>query len=195
MTSGHEVVAIIALGMGLMFWITDHASPTSRSLALFLGLAAQVPDVHLERVGRGGEVVAPDLLEDEAAVEHSPRSPQEHLQQGELGAGELDVAGAAQHLAGGDVHGEVGEGEHLLLGAVLGRDDPAQQGTEPGEETPIIEPGEEPATAEPATAPADETVSAEAPATEAAPAEAPAAAAEAWPSFVKYPPHDVLRAP
>lgn len=38
MTSGHEVVAIIALGMGLMFWITDHASPTSRSLALFLGL-------------------------------------------------------------------------------------------------------------------------------------------------------------
>ncbi|MEW6166714.1 MAG: adenylate/guanylate cyclase domain-containing protein [Pseudomonadota bacterium] len=36
--SGYEVVAIIALGMGLMFWLTDRASPTSRALALFLGL-------------------------------------------------------------------------------------------------------------------------------------------------------------
>ncbi|MFA5940641.1 MAG: adenylate/guanylate cyclase domain-containing protein [Sinimarinibacterium sp.] len=38
MTSGHEVVAIIALGMGLAFWLTDRATPTSRWLGLFLGL-------------------------------------------------------------------------------------------------------------------------------------------------------------
>lgn len=38
MSTGHEIVAIIALGMGLMFWITDRPSPTSRALALFLGL-------------------------------------------------------------------------------------------------------------------------------------------------------------
>lgn len=37
-TSGHEVVAIIALGMGLVFWIADWSSPTSRALALFLCL-------------------------------------------------------------------------------------------------------------------------------------------------------------
>lgn len=38
MNSGYEVVALTALGMGLVFWSTDRASPTSRSLALFLGL-------------------------------------------------------------------------------------------------------------------------------------------------------------
>lgn len=38
MTSGHEVVAVIALGMGLAFWVTDRATPTSRWLGLFLGL-------------------------------------------------------------------------------------------------------------------------------------------------------------
>jgi adenylate cyclase len=36
--NGYEVVALIALGMGLVFWSTDRGSPTSRSLALFLGL-------------------------------------------------------------------------------------------------------------------------------------------------------------
>ncbi len=36
--SGFQVVAIIALGMGLVFWITDRANPSSRMLALFLGL-------------------------------------------------------------------------------------------------------------------------------------------------------------
>ena len=38
-------------------------------LATGLGLAAQVADVDLERVGRGREVVAPDLVEDELARE------------------------------------------------------------------------------------------------------------------------------
>ncbi|MES0873467.1 adenylate/guanylate cyclase domain-containing protein [Sinimarinibacterium thermocellulolyticum] len=38
MNSAYEVVALIALGMGLVFWGTDRASPTSRSLALCLGL-------------------------------------------------------------------------------------------------------------------------------------------------------------
>ncbi len=37
-TSGHGVVATIALGMGLIFWLTDHQSRTSRALGLFLFL-------------------------------------------------------------------------------------------------------------------------------------------------------------
>ncbi|MEC9363620.1 MAG: adenylate/guanylate cyclase domain-containing protein [Pseudomonadota bacterium] len=55
MNNGYEVVAIIALGMGLVFWVTDRASPTSRTLAFFLGLLgvsvfgnAQVVDHWLE---------------------------------------------------------------------------------------------------------------------------------------------------
>jgi adenylate cyclase len=36
--SGYLVVSLIALGMGLVFWINDRHSPSSRSLALFLGL-------------------------------------------------------------------------------------------------------------------------------------------------------------
>ena len=83
-------------------------------LALGLGLAAQVADVDLERVGGRGEVVAPDLLEDEGPVEHPARPAQEHLQQRELGAGQLDRAVAAAHLAGGRVQGQVGERQHLV---------------------------------------------------------------------------------
>src|SRR3954465_5571334 len=63
-----------------------------------LGLAAQVADVDLERVRRGREVEAPDLVEQPAALEHPARVPHECLQQGELGPGEADRAGPAQHL-------------------------------------------------------------------------------------------------
>lgn len=38
MDSGYQVVTLIALGMGLVFWITDRQNPSSRSLALFLAL-------------------------------------------------------------------------------------------------------------------------------------------------------------
>lgn len=43
--AGFESVAVVAAGMGLVFWITDRGSPTSRALALFLlfvGLATFV---------------------------------------------------------------------------------------------------------------------------------------------------------
>src|SRR6201999_2838691 len=42
-----------------------------------LELAPQVPDVDLERVGAGAEVIAPDVLEDLAAREHLARVAQE----------------------------------------------------------------------------------------------------------------------
>ncbi|QHS10143.1 adenylate/guanylate cyclase domain-containing protein [Sinimarinibacterium sp. NLF-5-8] len=38
MNTGYEVVAVIALGMGLAFWLSDRKAPTSRALALFVGL-------------------------------------------------------------------------------------------------------------------------------------------------------------
>ncbi len=40
---------------------------------------------------------------------------EEHLQQGELRAGELHLPGAAHHFAGGGVHAQVAEGEHVVL--------------------------------------------------------------------------------
>src|SRR3954451_9851176 len=83
-------------------------------LALRLELAAHVADVHLEAVGRRGEVEAPDLLEDERAVEHPSGAAQEQLEQAELGAGELDRPRAAAHLARGEVHAQVGEGQPLV---------------------------------------------------------------------------------
>ena len=98
-------------------------------LALGLGLAAQVADVDLQRVGRRGEVVAPDLLEDERPLEHPPRPPEEHLEQRELGPGELDLPLAPADLPGGDVHREVGEAEHLV--GVLGLHRAAHQRPQP----------------------------------------------------------------
>ncbi|MDD3762226.1 MAG: adenylate/guanylate cyclase domain-containing protein [Nevskiales bacterium] len=38
MNGGLDVVAIVAMGMGLVFWLTDRPSPSSRALALFLAL-------------------------------------------------------------------------------------------------------------------------------------------------------------
>src|SRR5688572_25185242 len=97
------------MGSGLLEHVAD---PTHRvdqaRLALGLGLAPQVADVDLEGVGSGGEVVAPDLLQDERPVEHPARSPQEHLHQGELGAGHFDLPVAAPHLPGEWVEAEVG---------------------------------------------------------------------------------------
>lgn len=34
--SGLEVVALLACGMGVAFWVTDRDSPTSRAMAVFL---------------------------------------------------------------------------------------------------------------------------------------------------------------
>ena len=61
-------------------------------LAVRLGLPAQVADVDVERVRGRPEVVAPDTLEDQRALEHLPRVAQEQLEQVELGAGQLDLA-------------------------------------------------------------------------------------------------------
>ncbi len=38
MIGGLDIVAIIAVGMGLVFWLTDRSSPSSRALALFFAL-------------------------------------------------------------------------------------------------------------------------------------------------------------
>ncbi len=52
MNSGYEVVAIVALGMGLVFWMTDREAPTSRSLALFLGLLGLAVFVNAQVIER-----------------------------------------------------------------------------------------------------------------------------------------------
>ncbi len=63
-TSGHEVVATFALGMGLIFFLTDAKSRTSRSLGLFLfllGIAiyanARVPEYWLGELPRWARFV------------------------------------------------------------------------------------------------------------------------------------------
>src|SRR5690349_15151548 len=35
-TTAHQVVAIVAIGMGLAFYLADRSAPTSRALSLFL---------------------------------------------------------------------------------------------------------------------------------------------------------------
>src|SRR5206468_7795194 len=64
-------------------------------LAVRLELAAQVADVDVERVRVGPEVVAPDLLEDHVAREHTLRVREEQLEQLVLGARERDLARSA----------------------------------------------------------------------------------------------------
>lgn len=100
-------------------------------------LAAQVHHVHVQGVGARLEVEAPHRLEDLLAGQHLPRVRQEHLQQGELGTGQLDPARAPGDLAGGEVHPQVGEGQHIVVGdaACRGRvRAAAQQGPDAGEE-------------------------------------------------------------
>src|ERR1051326_6798630 len=55
-------------------------------LAIGLELAAEIGHIHLERVGAGTEIVAPDLLEDARPAEDDARVAHEQLQQAELRA-------------------------------------------------------------------------------------------------------------
>ncbi len=81
-----------------------------------LRLAAEVHHVHVEGVGGRLEVEAPDGLEDLLAGEDLARMREEHLQEGELRAGQLDLAAVAGDLTGREVHAEVGEGEESSSG-------------------------------------------------------------------------------
>ena len=120
--------------VGLAQHVADAAHGVEQPrLVLGLGLAAQVADVDLEAVGGRREVEAPDLLEDEGALQHPARPAQEQLEQGELGAGQLHQPLAAAYLAGGEVHAQVGEGQVLVGVAGLGGD-AAQQRAQPGEQ-------------------------------------------------------------
>ena len=58
----------------------------------------------------------------------------EHLEQRELGAGQLDRPAAAHHLAGRHVQGEVGERQHLVGAGAVARMRPAEQRAQPGEQ-------------------------------------------------------------
>jgi D-alanyl-D-alanine carboxypeptidase/D-alanyl-D-alanine-endopeptidase (penicillin-binding protein 4) len=96
-----------------------------------LGLAAQVADVDLERVGRRAEVVAPDAVEDHLARQHLTGVVHEQLEQQELGARQLDPPRAAVDLVGARVELEVREAQDL---AVLLPPGAAQQGAQPREQ-------------------------------------------------------------
>ena len=86
----------------------------SRGAPRVLGLAAEVPDVDVERVRGRAEVVAPHALEDDRSREHLARVAQEELEQRELGSRELDRASPRLHLAGPEIELEVGEAQHVV---------------------------------------------------------------------------------
>src|SRR5262249_26422876 len=77
--------------------------------AALLGLATEVADVHVERIGGRSEVVPPDPLEDDRARQHLARIPEEQLQERELRAREIDRPPAAAHLACARIELEVRE--------------------------------------------------------------------------------------
>ena len=101
-----------------------------------LGLAPQVTDVDLQRIGGSGEVEAPHLVEQPAALEDSPRVSQERFQEGELGPGQVDRPRSAQHLARLSVQDQIGELQTARRGVGRIRDRPgaADQRPEPGQE-------------------------------------------------------------
>src|SRR5262249_43420584 len=84
--------------------------------------------------GGGAEVIAPHVLEDLRAGEHLARVAQEHLQQQELGAGELEQALTPPGLASEAVQAHVLEAEREPALVVLTR--PAQQRAQPREQLP-----------------------------------------------------------
>src|SRR5438309_1384894 len=89
-------------------------------LAAGLGLAAQVADVDLERVGGGAEVIAPHAVEDRGARQHLARMAHQQFEQQELGARELERALAAARLVRARVELEVLEAQHLLVALPAG---------------------------------------------------------------------------
>ena len=86
-------------GRGVAQDVADAAHGVQQPrLAAGLGLAPQVADVDLQRVGGGPEVIAPHAVEDLPAGEHLARVVQEQLEQQELRARQLDQPLAAAHL-------------------------------------------------------------------------------------------------
>src|SRR5262245_9563400 len=90
-------------------------------LAGRLELVAQVADVHVDDVARGGGGQAPHRVEQLRAAQHLPGMSEEVVQQVELLRGEVDRASGPVRLAGGRVEDEVTEGE-----AARGGSPPAQ---------------------------------------------------------------------
>src|SRR4051794_24300244 len=66
--------------------------PDEARLTIGLGLAAQVPDVHVERLRRRLEVETPDALVDRVARHHDVRVGEQQLEQIELGLGQAELA-------------------------------------------------------------------------------------------------------
>ena len=99
--------------------------------AVDLGLAAQVPDVDVERLRRRLEVVAPDAFVDGVAGDDDARVEHQQLEQIELGLGQLELAPGAPRLAPFRVEHEIGDGQCLVA---LGDTAAPQQGAHPGEE-------------------------------------------------------------
>ena len=87
--------------------------------AVGLGLAPQVPDVDVERLRRGLEVVAPDALVDRLARDDDPRVEHQQLEQVELGLGELELASGPPRLAALRVEHEVGDGQAVSPSVML----------------------------------------------------------------------------
>src|SRR4051812_5985552 len=99
-------------------------------LAARLELAAQVGDEDVDRVGRRGRVVAPDLVEEPLAGDDEPVVSHQELEQLELAVGELDLALAPHDLAGVGIEREIAD----LEGGGSARRPPAQQSPDPGEQ-------------------------------------------------------------
>src|SRR3954447_13391414 len=104
-------------------------------LAAGLELAAQVGDEDVDRVGRSGRVVAPDLVEEPLAGYDEPVVSHQELEQLELAVGELDLALAAHDLAGVGIEREIAD----LEGGGSARRPPAQQSPDPGEQLAALE--------------------------------------------------------
>src|SRR5947209_17995576 len=88
-------------------------------LAVGLGLAAQVTDVHLERITRRREIETPHLLENAAARQYPSRIGDQHLQQSEFGAGKADLPLPAGHFAGYRIKAQVRERHRHRFGGVV----------------------------------------------------------------------------
>jgi hypothetical protein len=100
-----------------------------------LGLAPEVPDVHVERVRRRPEVIAPHALEDDRAREHLAWVPQEELEERELGAREVDEFPRTADLARSRIELQVTEAEDVSVVRLrLAAPDPPQERPQPSKQ-------------------------------------------------------------
>ena len=126
----HETVSVVIGSRLQSVAQASHCHDMTWVCCISLDLGAQAPDVHIDEATVAEVVVAPHLVEQGLAAEHTTRVLTEFDQESELGLGQVQFDTRTKHLAlvGNDL--EIAEDELGVTGAH--RTDATQQSADAG---------------------------------------------------------------